>query len=110
MDVLIAFVKARLDEDETQLNESLTYRGAGCARPGLHFDPPRALREVAAKRLALDLYKEFSKKSESLSGHIVSPAIAEALRAVIRADAAVWSDHPDYRPEWAPSARAGAAG
>ena len=46
-------------------------------------DPARVLREVAAKRAILDAVGYDDR--EDVAGHL----------------AAVWSDHPDYRQEWA---------
>lgn len=49
-------------------------------------DPARVLREVEAKRRILALHEELNE-----------PHLYEAVQHL----AAVWSDHPGYRPEWA---------
>lgn len=53
-------------------------------------DPARVLRQVAAHRVALSWYLDDDDV-------VMGPTI--------RAIAAIWSDHPDYRPEWAPEPR-----
>jgi hypothetical protein len=90
---LIGFLSARLDEDEANA------RAAQSLWPDTHFTispgslvlvefhrrhvPARVLREVEAKRRML----------EDLD--LTYPDVEQLL-------AAVYSDHPDYRPEWAP--------
>lgn len=61
------------------------------------YDPARVLREVEAKRRVLadyELYKD-AKYPDSDGGH------AMALEVVLDLLAAVYSDHADYREEWA---------
>lgn len=63
-------------------------------------DPARTLREVAAKRRVVADYE----KDAWLLAH-GRPGAGETLRAlesVIRSLAAVYADHPNYRPDWAP--------
>jgi len=57
-------------------------------------DPARVLREVAAKRAIL-------AECEPRPG-IGIVAIELAAQRILRHLAAVWNDHPDYRPEWKP--------
>lgn len=114
MDELIAFVAARLDEDEAIAREAagLTENWiaeepaigivlvdgeplieghiTGLAAHIARHDPARVLREVAAKREHLRLY------DEAVNGINADLGIADALKEVLRADAATWSDHPDY--------------
>lgn len=114
-DVLTAFIAARLDEDEA------IARAAGDATPPpwhaaggdimsradgrcaanadgpeaphiARHDPARVLREVAAKRaMVAECVRtcEYEDYGHALAG------------AVIKVMAAAWSDHPDYRQEWA---------
>jgi hypothetical protein len=128
IDEMIAFVAARLDEDEAAAKSaaaetaagwftgtsedsderSVCYTGPSTLHPGsmwdydiadrvpqaaaahiARHDPARALREVAAKRAIL-LQWEHSPPG--------SPALTNALYQL----AAVYSDHPGYRPEWKP--------
>ena len=54
--------------------------------------PARVLREVVFWQKVLDAY------SGSAEGSIVRDAIGFTVTAY----ASVWSDHPDFRPEWGP--------
>jgi hypothetical protein len=105
MDDLIAFIKARLDEDEANGRHALALW------PSTHFtidpgslvivefhrrhDPDRDLREIAAKRAILAM-------DDDSEGYAYSVAVSRAIVHL----AAAWSDHPDYRAEWAPDASA----
>ena len=128
VDDLIAFLTARLDEDEAAAKASWPgpwdyetevggFGPVGCvlmpipqhkgARTGLtsftplgtqdadtaahiaRHDPARVLREVAAKRAIIAQWEH---------SPVGSPVLTNALYQL----AAVWSDHPDYRQEWAP--------
>lgn len=111
MDDLVEFVRHRLDEDELLAKELTVLAGDGSWRVSggglasgdyellaayralgqlsswhlVHIarhDPARVLREVEAKRQILDLP-------------------SHTCVTVARRLALVWSDHPDYRPEWA---------
>lgn len=131
---LIAFVKARLDEDEAaatagarrlgmpwhaepqpgtpgglvidELGLVATTGGRYAAEHIARHDPARVLREVAAKRRVLAAYADCVDASEvfreKLGTGTHMAAAAESYANVIRWDAAVWSDHPAYRAEWAP--------
>jgi hypothetical protein len=87
-------------------------------------DPKRDLREVAAKRAIVALHRinvakvetapfdpytgepnpdEYELTCETCGWSSDDPTSA---CATLRALAAVWSDHPDYRPEWRPDAAA----
>jgi hypothetical protein len=78
---------------------------------GVHaarHDPARVLREVAGKRRIVEEYllTEASLRHEAEARdrafNLVSFEAAEyALRIAIRALAAAYADHPDYRKEWA---------
>lgn len=128
---IIAFVKARLDEDEAAAN-------AGARRVGMPWraepqadtpgglvidelglvgstggryaaehiarhDPARVLREIAAKRAIVDAYQQGRDllADNRQSWDLVRAAVG-AQRVVVHQLAAIWSDHPDYRQEWAP--------
>ncbi len=81
-DDIIAFIKARLDEDEAAAKAWLPF-GNPDAAAREHIarqDPGRVLREVEAKREII-----------RVCGRVY----------VLRCLAAVYSDHPDYRQEWA---------
>lgn len=137
MDDLIAFMKARLDEDEAIATAAAQFGTDGFSgRPqwinqyGMvvdatdsdwaivdlggtavsgepvyahiaRHDPARTLREVAADRALLAEYDELAN---GLSAYMY---MAGALEGIIRYRVTVWSDHPDYRDEWRPSAAEG---
>jgi hypothetical protein len=79
VDDLIAFLAARLDEDE---------HFAKIARLAQKHRE-QMLREVAFKRAILAQWEH-------------SPAGSPVLTNVLYQLTAVYSDHPDYRPEWKP--------
>lgn len=68
--------------------------------PGLldhiaRHDPARGLREIQAKRAVLDVYTLAHESHDVLGDGFV------ALDKAVRALAAIWSDHDEYRAEWA---------
>jgi hypothetical protein len=101
-DDLISFVRARLDEDEAAARDAAPFYAdrdlvaemveegfdAEVPEHAQRHDPARALREVAAKRAILVMYADARWDL--------------AREDVVRELAAVWSDHADYRQEWAP--------
>jgi hypothetical protein len=102
MDDLTAFVNARLDEDEAAAREA-HYEG--------QHDPARVLREVAAKRRLLDYafanaavidgeWGGGSTEDEIRAGKCHGVG-ADAAMDVLTLLALPYSDHPDYRLEWA---------
>lgn len=60
-----------------------------------HFSEGRMLREAEAGFRLLAAY------DEAVNGPAADLGVADALENVIRDRAAVYSDHPDYRQEWA---------
>ena len=108
-DDLAAFLRARLDEDEaaaraaadgpwTSSGPYVDAPGAGIIMQARHtedaahaarHDPARVLREVEAKRAILAQWQAQPPDS---------PVLTNALYQL----AAVYSDHPGYRPEWKP--------
>jgi hypothetical protein len=58
-------------------------------------NPARALREVAFKRAILGQYRTAAGWS------------SDNWPLSLRLLAAIWSDHPDYRPEWRPEVHGG---
>jgi hypothetical protein len=127
MDDLTAFITARLDEDEAatkavaplghvfdmggeRLDDQFAHirvrhhseDGRSYSQPDQpatrHFarhDPARVLREVAAKRAIVALAGTPDDDDPYYGGWDT------VMELVLRNLAAVWSDHPDYRPEWA---------
>ena len=132
VDDLIAFVTARLDEDEAVARGAArTDDGHGGRWLPVHFgaggfdarvdehiarhDPARALREVAAGRAILAAH------APDYTSRFGSPGPPECVVCITERDAypeqwegdswpcltlrqlaAIWSDHADYRPEWKP--------
>jgi hypothetical protein len=111
MDNLIAFIAARLDEDEAIARKAASLQADpenGWGIDGraitphigvIHEDesrihiarhnPARVLRDVEAKRAILN-------------GRWGGPDHADMWESCVQNLAAVWSDHPDYRAEWKP--------
>ncbi|WP_218721405.1 DUF6221 family protein [Nocardia sp. MH4] len=113
------FIEARLTEDERDAERAQ----AAASRPGsggvlwvvtgtdnavgVFHDPARVLRQVAATRELFERAKPWPKcrghpgpwmpHGDYGPGFCGTPEEADSLRVI----AAIWSDHPDYRPEWA---------
>lgn len=107
MSDLVAFLAARLDEDEAKA--ALTLRAATA-----HFGPrfkaaprerwERVLREVEAGRRLIGRYEYCAAYGEAPGNEGLWHAMREYEEHILPAMAAVWSGHPDYDPEWAPQA------
>lgn len=112
----VTFVKARLDEDEVAAQKLM--RDAQDAQ--LQLKEPRllgreipfwyrwpdveamsagVLREVAAKRAVIEVYEVAAASDDPAVDLSIGMA---TMRMVLRSYATVYSDHPDYRPEWNP--------
>jgi hypothetical protein len=144
MDDLVAFLRARLDEDEavaraTAWNAStqiyneweaapptevdgpwrirqkgkvfilLDCEGEEMVRHVARHDPARVLREVEGKRRIVErwaTHEALDRETFEAEGEHARSLVS--LRAAYwdacRELAAVHADHPDYRPEWAPTA------
>jgi hypothetical protein len=140
---IVAFVKARLDEEEKlarrlskggnpnvgtagQWNAYVEGGGDGWAfeddsaapvgaivkrrSVAVHvtrYDPARALREVEAKRKRVALMTEAQAEMDRLiadpgadrAGQAMAVGRARAATVAVKYDAAVWSDHADYKGE-----------
>jgi hypothetical protein len=90
VDEMIAFLRARLDEDESLAR-------ASTANPVTRFGPDRMLREVAAKREIIALHSAEEGQHPDFCGHDLRELPCLTLRFL----AAVYSDRPGYKPEWA---------
>ncbi|MFF5642973.1 DUF6221 family protein [[Kitasatospora] papulosa] len=121
-DTLVAFLKARLDDDErvaracagdgTWTVEGLEIYGSDLSGEvrahAAHQDPARTLREVEAARAVLDLYEEAGDRMDRAMNDSDTVAYQEArieqrtLRKVLLRNAAVHEAHPDYLQEWHP--------
>lgn len=96
---LIAFLTARLDEDEAAAPG--VHDGPACTMIALGDPdgcdcgyPARVLRDVAAGRALLSMYQDAVAEAGSEA--------VEWMLAVIETKARVYDGHPDYDPAWAP--------
>ena len=129
MSDVIKFLSARLSEDEVAAHAAadkqggsvwaitdIPYEGicvwAELDVPGetsevtdhlARHDPARVLREVASKRAILQAYGRAPSASSHISAFVrgQDAGYAEALADTLRHLASAYSDHPDYRQEWA---------
>ena len=94
----IAFTRARLLEDETDIGPSLSTTYYCDEQNGVHLPLERALREIESKRAIL-------------AEHAPSEVAPDACRRcksmafpcrTVRVVGAIWDGHPDYRAEWKP--------
>lgn len=127
VDDLIAFLKARLDEDEHWAHMAEAgwppENALAASEDPKHYpfmatditpskatfirrhDPARVLREVEAKRRLLELAWDADQTDRLLDEEIAreaKPGEVTTGGLILRAMAAIYSDHPDYRPEWKP--------
>jgi len=128
-DDLAAFVRARVDADEAEAlaaspgpwhvtaeqDEVLAVDGErvadGFALSGRQLrattrhiarhDPARVLRDVAAKRRLLAVHRPYVVEPDQACLGCAGDNVWERC-PVLRALAAVYDDHPDYREEWRP--------
>lgn len=113
MDDLTAFIAARLDEDEAAAHAWLPFGNPDAAQREhiARKDPGRVLREVAAKRAILARHKPHETMPAGLACNWCSDDVDDRPQLMkmdwpcpdVRAIAAVWSDHPDYRSAWSVS-------
>lgn len=123
---LVAFIEARLAEDEAVAhaagryppghNDGTTWHAAALqtswdTRVDQHVarhDSARVLRETAAKRRLLMLRANAAGavagawEGTPQRNRVVDHAYLEAITDVLAEVATAWSDHADYRAEWAP--------
>jgi hypothetical protein len=113
MDDLVAFLNARLDEDEAvrlRLGQYDRHEGTSeldIVEDYLTISGERALREVEAKRRRLARHRphliegrdgDGIERAEWFCLHCEDPWPCPDVRD----DATVWSDHPAYQLEWTP--------
>lgn len=118
MDDLVAFLRARFDDDERLIGEYEAYMSQRAAAAGSYvlveppgwcagepFDIDRVLREVEAKRRILDeIVPAMDGMDDRINGEWgIGPIADEDYESVelLRLLALPYSDHPDYRTEWA---------
>lgn len=69
-----------------------------------HHNPARVLRQCAALRQTIEALATIPDLEASLEAEFGSPRKADEIAAAgpdLGHIAAIWSDHPDFRPEWA---------
>ena len=109
MSDLAAFWNARLDEDEAAVQIAAVDDAWATLRETLprigllqrNFDPARALRDVAADRQLLWAYEDACRWHQPYPDDL-DDGRREGLETAVKIRAVVYSDHPDYRQEWAP--------
>ncbi|CAM5264052.1 DUF6221 family protein [Streptomyces badius] len=113
-DALVAFLKARLDDDERTARACAgdgTWTGEGLEfyAPDLsgdvrahaaRHDPARTLREVEAKRRILRAHAKWCEGR--CEAKYPEGGFDAAHYWSIKALATVYADHPDYQQEWRP--------
>jgi hypothetical protein len=110
---IAAFVRARLDEDETAAKavagrawydpDDGRFAHYSDAPHIARHDPARALREVEAIRDIVAAYEFIKAKTGSREDDVnefFRNGERLALRGTIERLASIWSDHPDYDPSW----------
>lgn len=101
---LIAFYRARLD-DEARRNKRTGEPEDWCDRAhGIHHEPEWIDADIASKRAILDqlveALEDFKRGHSRVHRHAL--ARAAALGRAVRLLATVYADHPDYLREFAP--------
>lgn len=106
-DGLVAFLRARLDEDEQAARsaeddgweaEDVHSVSVDLAEHIARHAPARVLAEVDAKRRILDAWPD----SFGLWSADQADAAKTMKVAVLLLLAVPYAEHPDYRPEWSP--------
>jgi hypothetical protein len=112
---LVAFLRARLDEDEAVARDWPDEMDVRWYKVPT-YTPARVLREVEAKRAIVDLHQLETAYLESRDDDYRPIKIPEVQCYIcgwvsdlegwacqtLRALAAVYRDHPDYDPAWRP--------
>jgi len=117
LDELVAFLKARMDEDEAAAKAARRVQTewyVACDDDTVTIDslrehigrlsPARVLREVEAGRNILARYEDCLVRMEdpAYSGTAEYVQIREYEDFVLPNLAAIWNDHPGYDEDWAP--------
>jgi hypothetical protein len=96
-DDLVVFMRARLDEDEVLIQAAESWTAFDESTQGTRrVDVDYSIERVTACTRAW--------RGVHIARH--DPALAdryEVAYAVLRALGTAYAEHPDYRPEWAPS-------
>lgn len=101
MSDLTEFLLARIAEDKETARFSESLYGAGSSLYVAGHDPARVLDECAAKWLLVEDHAEYAEDMATAPSDFAAGRLFMARLALARL-AAVYSDHSDYRQEWAP--------
>ena len=101
------FLLARIAEDEDRNNPDPDPSGSCDYLHGVHYDSARVLAECAAKRAIVDIHGDRDGDCARCSDYAWFAVLDGGEREefpcpTLRTLAAVYADHPDYRPEWSP--------
>jgi hypothetical protein len=114
---LVAFLRARLDEDEATAravpadvtwdvyvmsfeDRAYDYPGKGESLDhAARWSPARVLAEVAARRRIIAAFEAREEQGLMPGGEVVGYH-ATGLLLALRALAETYVDHPDFNPEW----------
>ncbi|MGW2113772.1 DUF6221 family protein [Streptomyces zhihengii] len=127
---LVAFLRARLDEDEQAAQLAAEESGGAWSyderavvadregdmvavgsqdfmgpEHGVHIarhDPARVLAEVEAKRQIVDRYERAMENRRAHPDDLASAGALLALHGAVKLHALPYADHPDYRQKWRP--------
>ncbi len=104
MNDLVAFLRARLDEDEIKYHRITDNAGDLSESADMNDlyilgEADRMLIEIKVKRAILDLHTELYYGGED-SGPVLCGGYSEAYWDVVRLLATLYVDHPDFDPRW----------
>lgn len=99
----IAFVRARLDDDEREVREGTLHDDPHLYSYGRRPESKRTLAEGRGREAAERVEKRNLIAIESQRRIVCRYADGDPTAEwVVRLIAALWAAHPDYRDEWAP--------
>lgn len=100
-DELVAFLRARLDENEWAARAAKDAAAKRTHyRASMMASTDRELRDVEAKRAVVSAYAEVA--ANDVNEVEYAHGWANALGFTVRQLAATYADHPNYRDEWRP--------
>lgn len=107
MSDVAAFVRARLDEWENVAfsvpevepkSNASVFTSLHVPTGTVEMSPARVLAQVAAMRAIVDRYEHLS------AAFLCDPGELDVALAAVHDLAAIWRDHDQYDPAWAPDA------
>ena len=112
MSDLADFLRARYGEDEAIAKAVRPDQDYADSEHQERWNPARVLRETGTRRHRLARY--LAQAGYGLPEGVADgrdpyekecdAAVKDALKIEVLEDAAIWRDHPDYDPAWAPDA------